>query len=232
MCGRFTLTQPATAIAQHFHLGQVPLFDPHYNIAPTQAVAVVRLDAEQQRQLHWLQWGLIPSWSKDPKMGARMINARSETLAEKPSFRQAFRRRRCLIPADGFYEWHRSGKTKQPYYFFLDSAAETPMLFGFAGLWEHWENGNGDVIESCTIITTAPNATLDAFHDRMPVILSPQTYDRWLDPMVERPESLQSLLQPYTASSMSYYPVSTAVNNPRQDDRLCIQPLERSPLTP
>ncbi|NJN87658.1 MAG: SOS response-associated peptidase [Leptolyngbyaceae cyanobacterium SL_7_1] len=231
MCGRFTLTQPADAIAQHFNLGQVPLFEPRYNVAPTQAVAVVRADLQQERQLHWLQWGLVPSWSKDPKMGARMINARAETLAEKPSFRQAFRRRRCLIPADGFYEWHRSGKAKQPYYFFLDAPAETPTLFAFAGLWEHWENGNGDVIESCTIITTEPNETLQAFHDRMPVILPPSTYDRWLDP-TEQTEHLQSLLQPYAASTMGYYPVSTTVNNPRQADRSCIQPLERSPLTP
>jgi putative SOS response-associated peptidase YedK len=162
-------------------------------------------------------------------MGARLINARAETVTEKPAFRQAFRRRRCLIPASGFYEWHRAGKAKQPYYFFLNDSAETPPLFAFAGLWEHWENGNGDGIESCTIITTEPNATLQSFHDRMPVILSPQAYDRWLDP-TEQTERLQSLLQPYAVSAMGYYLVSTLVNNPRQDDQSCIQPLERSPL--
>ncbi|PSB54255.1 hypothetical protein C7B61_22460, partial [filamentous cyanobacterium CCP1] len=182
MCGRFTLSQSAEALAIAFDLEEVPPVPPRYNIAPTQPIAVVRSlthsSTTSERELTYLSWGLVPSWAKDPKIGTKLINARAETLAEKPSFRAAFKRRRCLIVADGFYEWHRTPEGKQPYYFHL----QDHQPFAFGGLWEHWENGNGDVIESCAIITTAANEVLSPIHDRMPVILEPKGYDLWLDP--------------------------------------------------
>lgn len=230
MCGRFTLTQPSSAIAEQFELPQVPAWQPRYNIAPTQPVAVV-VRTREERQVELFHWGLIPSWAKDLKMGARMINARAETLAEKPSFRHAFRKQRCLVIADGFYEWHRSGSTKQPYYFFLNSADSDRQLFAFAGLWEHWESGDGE-INSCTIITTAPNDVMRSFHDRMPVMLDVKDHDRWLDPSLERSDQLQSLLQSHPTPNLSYYPVSVAVNNPRLEDRSCIQPLTETEKQP
>lgn len=222
MCGRYSLSQASDVIAATFDLADVPSVGPRYNIAPTQPVAVVRADQAIDREFTYLHWGLIPSWSKDPAIGARLINARSETVAEKPSFRAAFKRRRCLLVADGFYEWQRTPDGKQPYYFHLD--AHQP--FGFAGLWEHWETGAGDVIESCTILTTVANAVLDPVHDRMPVILHPQDYDLWLDPQMQQTDRLQPLLQPYAAAAMKSYPVSAKVNNPRNDAADCIQPVE------
>lgn len=223
MCGRFTLSQSGEAVATAFDLEEVPTVPPRYNIAPTQPIAVIRSTIEHpQREFTYLSWGLVPSWSKDPKIGARLINARAETLAEKPSFRAAFKRRRCLILADGFYEWQRSPEGKQPYYFHL----ENHQPFAFGGLWEHWENGNGDVIESCTIITTTANEVLSSIHDRMPVILPPKGYDLWLDPTIEKDKDLHTLLRPYAAEEMVSYPVSPSVNNPRHDSPDCIHPLE------
>ncbi len=202
-----------------FRLLRVLKLEPRYNIAPTQAVAAVR-QIDSQRELAFLHWGLIPSWSKDPKMGARMINARAETVATKPSFRSAFKSRRCLIPADGFYEWKQTRKkTKQPYFIGLKN--EEP--FAFAGLWEHWESSDGSVIDSCTIITTQANDVLRKLHDRMPVILHEEHFDRWLDPKLQNRDELQSLLVPYPSAEMSFFPVGTIVNNARNETPACVK---------
>lgn len=221
MCGRFTLSQPA-AIASTFALDNVPELEPRYNIAPTQLVAtVLQTENNSTRQLQMLRWGLIPSWAKDPAIGAKMINARSETVAEKPSFRSAFRNRRCLVLADGFYEWQRQEGKKQPFYFRL----QDKQPFGFAGLWEHWQSPAGEEIETCTILTTAANELMHSIHDRMPVILAPKDYDIWLDPTVKKPEQLQPLLHPYSSEAMTSYPVSTLVNKPTNNTPECINSL-------
>jgi len=222
MCGRFALRASAEHLIKMFRLHRVLKLELRYNIAPTQPVAAVRqVDAE--RELAYLNWGLIPSWSKDPKMAARMINARAETVATKPSFRSAFKSRRCLIPADGFYEWKQTEKkTKQPYFIGLKN--EKP--FAFAGLWEHWESSDGSAIDSCTIITTEANDLLRNLHDRMPVILHEQDYDRWLDPKRNNRDELQSLLVPYPDSEMSFFPVGTIVNNARNEMPDCVKPLK------
>ncbi len=196
---------------------------PRYNIAPTQPVPAILFDATRSmRQFKPLYWGLIPSWAKDTKMGARLINARAETVGEKPSFRNAFRQRRCLIVVDGFYEWQTLKRGKQPFYYRLENG----QPFAFAGLWEHWESSEGDTIDSCTILTTEANELMRAVHDRMPVILEPQTYDRWLDPSVRTSEPLQPLLRPFDATAMTSYAVSPVMNSPRHDHPDCIQPLE------
>jgi putative SOS response-associated peptidase YedK len=231
MCGRFTLTQSAQ-LAKHFELDEEPEFVAGYNIAPTQPVPVIRVGKTTRREFDYLYWGLIPSWSKDPTIGARMINARSETVTEKPSFRTAFKRRRCLIAADGFYEWQQSGSKKpgvkkQPFYFHL----RDHQPFGFAGLWEYWHSPEGDEIESCTILTTAANEQMQPIHDRMPVILHPQDYDLWLDPAVQVPDRLLPLLRPYLAEQMQHYPVSTKVNRPSNDSPDCIVPLSETTVS-
>ncbi len=222
MCGRFNLRTPAVELAEIFELLRTPELPPRFNIAPTQPVAVVR-QVEAGRELSLLHWGLIPGWAKDPSMGARMINARSETVATKPSFRAAFKRRRCLIPADGFYEWKKTGgRTKQPFH--IGMRDERP--FAFAGLWEHWTGADGTAIESCTIITTEANDLLADVHDRMPVILTADDYTRWLDPKRDDKDELQSLLIPYPPDEMKAYPVGTIVNNPRNETPECIEPVE------
>jgi putative SOS response-associated peptidase YedK len=226
MCGRYTLTQSGGAIATAFDLGQVPEVVPRYNIAPTQPVPAILATAEAERQFKLLYWGLIPSWSKDFKIGARLINARAETVAEKPSFRAAFKRRRCLIVADGFYEWQRLDTGKQPYYIYVGHQMDDHPPFAFAGLWEHWESSDGDWIDSCTILTTAANDLMHPIHERMPVILPEADYDLWLDPTVQSADKLQALLQPYPSEAMTAYPVSTAVNSPKHDDPALLQPVE------
>lgn len=223
MCGRFSLGQSGRAIAEAFQLPTEPAIAPRYNIAPTQPAPVI-LATSEERQFQLLYWGLIPSWAKDPKMGARMINARSETVSEKPSFRAAFKRRRCLVLADGFYEWQRSTTGKQPFYFLMESH----QPFAFAGLWEHWQGADGSEITSCTILTTEANELMHSLHDRMPVILEPQEYDRWLDPTFQDPVVLQSLLRPYASDQMTSYAVSPRVNSPKYDYPGCIEPLETS----
>lgn len=222
MCGRYSLSQSGETIASAFDLADVPTVSPHYNIAPTQPVPVIRVLEGAEREFTYLNWGLVPSWAKDPNIGARLINARAETVTEKPSFRAAFKRRRCLLVADGFYEWHRSPDGKQPYYFHLDDH----QPFGFAGLWEHWQDEAGNELESCTILTTSANDRLRPVHDRMPVILNHQDYDLWLDPEMQQPDRLQPLLRPYLADAMHSYPVSSKVNSSRNDTAACIQPLE------
>lgn len=220
MCGRFTLTQSAEAIAAAFDLDEVPQFVPGYNIAPTQPVPVIRASAAQPRQFDYLYWGLIPSWAKDITIGSRLINARVETVTEKPSFRTAFKRRRCLIVADGFYEWQRQGTQKQPYYFHLNDH----QIFGFAGLWEHWHSPEGDEIQSCTILTRAANSVVKPIHDRMPIMLTPDLSDVWLDPGRETAAQLLPLLDSDLEELMQSYPVSLHVNNPSYDSPACIEP--------
>jgi putative SOS response-associated peptidase YedK len=221
MCGRFTLRTPARDIARMFDVA-VPDIDPRYNIAPSQDVATVRFDAaKQQREFALLRWGLVPFWADDPKIGYKMINARSETVAEKPAFRKAFAQRRCLIPADGFYEWKQTDDGKQP--FLIHRQDHT--LFAFAGLWEHWSRG-GQQIESCTILVTEPNELVASIHNRMPVILAPADYDAWLDPGCDDRQKLQSLLRPCAAAELEVYPVSRVVNKPVNDVPQCVQPIE------
>lgn len=226
MCGRFTQTQSGIAIAQAFQLTEAPALQPRYNIAPTQAIAVVKALSDSGRQLQLLRWGLIPAWSKDSSIGARLINARAETVAEKPAFRNAFKKRRCLVVADGFYEWQRLAGKKQPYYFHLSQK----QPFAFAGLWEHWQDKDGTEIQSCTILTTEANELLSPIHDRMPVILPPQAYDQWLDPDLQDTRQLQSWLRPYAAEAMATYPVSLEVNRPGNDSLTCIQAVQLNSL--
>lgn len=224
MCGRFSQSQSAETIAQVFQVA-VPRLAPRYNIAPTQPVATVLQNPEHQdRQFKMLHWGLIPSWAKDPRMGVRLINARAETVAEKPSFRSAFRHRRCLVLADGFYEWQQqeNQKQKQPYYFRLQDGCP----FAFAGLWERWQPADGEAIESCTLLTTEANELMRPIHNRMPVILDPKNYDLWLNPEMKQWESLEALLCPYPTEEMTAYPVSKVVNKPVNDSAECIERFE------
>ncbi len=222
MCGRFTLSAPAAILAELFHLVESPAWAPRYNIAPTQpAPTVVRLSNQEHRQFRLLQWGLIPSWAKDPGVGAEMINARAETAATKPAFRAAFRKRRCLVLADGFYEWQRQGRRKQPHYIQLRDGRP----FAFAGLWEHWEGPDGVRIDSCTLLTTEPNDLIRQLHNRMPMILEPKDYEIWLDPDLQKADLLQPLLRPYPNEEMVAYPVSTRVNSPANDNPDCTTPL-------
>ena len=222
MCGRFTLGATAATLAAQFDLATVPTWTPRYNIAPTQEVLVVRQPSPQaNREARLHRWGLIPPWAKDPSIGNRMINARAETVATKPAFRRAFKERRCLLLADGLYEWQRQERRKQPFYIRLRDGRP----FAFAGLWEHWEGSEGMAIQSCTILTTTSNEVVGRIHDRMPVILNPTDYDRWLDPSIQEPAVLQTLLRPYPADEMTAYPVSTLVNSPANDNPGCTEPL-------
>ena len=212
MCGRFTQRADSKKLAKAFEVAEVPPVEARYNIVPTQDVLAV-LEREDGREATFYKWGLVPSWAKDASMGARLINARSETVAEKPAFRQAFRQRRCIIPADGFYEWQRTGGRKQPFFFRMRD--ERP--FGFAGLWERWEGESGEVINSCAILTTEANEVLRPVHDRMPVILHPDDYGPWLG-AEERELGLVKemlMLRPYSSEEMTGYPVGVSVNSPR-----------------
>ena len=220
MCGRFTLGATAATLAAQFDLATVPTWTPRYNIAPTQEVLVVLQPSPQaNREARLHRWGLIPPWAKDPSIGNRMINARAETVATKPAFRRAFKERRCLLLADGLYEWQRQERRKQPFFIRLRDGRP----FAFAGLWEHWEGSEGMAIQSCTILTTTSNEVVGRIHDRMPVILNPTDYDRWLDPSIQEPAVLQTLLRPYPADEMMAYPVSTRVNNPANDSPECVE---------
>ena len=216
MCGRYTLTSPVDRLAEAFDLDEVRS-EPSasFNVAPTQEVATV-LAENGARRLEMLRWGLVPSWADDPAIGSRMINARSETAPEKPSFRSAFKRRRCLIPADGFYEWKREEGGKQPFYMRMKDGRP----FAFAGLWEEWH----DELRTCAILTTSPNAVAAPIHNRMPVILPAENYGAWLDPEAEK-EELVSLLVPYEGDDLEAYPVSRFVNSPRNNDERCIEPV-------
>ena len=225
MCGRFALFTSGEDLLTQFGVAEtavaVSRIAPRYNIAPTQPVVAVRSTPSEQRELTFLQWGLIPSWAKDPKIGSRLINARAETVAEKPSFRAAFKRRRCLVLADGFYEWQKRNGKKQPT--FIHMADKRP--FALAGLWETWHSPDGGELDTCTILTTTPNPFMTPIHNRMPVILAAEDYDTWLFPG-EQPNIALHVLRPFSAAEMSAYPVSTWVNSPAHDDAQCIIPLE------
>ncbi|MDP8952934.1 MAG: SOS response-associated peptidase [Actinomycetota bacterium] len=196
----------------------MPEVPPSYNVAPTQEVAAVLVEGGERR-LEMLRWGLIPSWADEPQIGSRMINARSETVSEKPSFRGAFRKRRCLIPADGFYEWQRTDNGKQPYHIH----ARDGSPFAFAGLWESWSGDEGE-IRSCTILTTEANEVVGEVHHRMPVIVAPEDYETWLDPDLHDADWLAPLLTPYPSEALEAYPVSRFVNNPSNNDERCVEP--------
>jgi len=221
MCGRFVFDISPENLAGTFGLAELPVVLPRYNVAPTQQVPVVRSDADGVNRLDCLQWGLIPSWAKDRTVGYKMINACSETVTEKPSFRQAVRYRRCLVPASGFYEWKQEGKLKLPHY--LRIKGDAPMLF--AGLWESWKSPEGETVESCTILTTGPNRLVEQIHDRMPVILHPDEYLVWLDRSVTDPADLTRLFQPYPADLMEMWPVSTLVNSAKNDRVQLVDPV-------
>jgi putative SOS response-associated peptidase YedK len=221
MCGRYSQRQSAAIIAQAFQVDNVPELKPRYNIAPTQLVpSILKTSDSQNRQFKMLQWGLIPSWSKDAKIGTKLINARAETVADKPAFRSAFRKRRCLVVADGFYEWHQQENNKQKQPFYIRMKDEQP--FAFAGLWEHWQDAHGEEIETCTLLTTEANELMQSIHNRMPVILEPKDYDLWLAPELKNTELLQPLLCPYPTEEMTAFPVSTLVNKPSNDTAECI----------
>lgn len=224
MCGRFTNKAESKDIEKEFKVGRknANLFEPRYNIAPSQMIDVV-FEPENERILSQLKWGLVPSWSKDASTSKGLINARAETLTEKPSFREAFKSHRCVIPASGFYEWQKKGTgAKQPYYFYLNDKE----VFGFAGLWEEWlDKQTGELLETCTIITTEANEVLKPVHDRMPVILKPESYDEWLDTKVKDTDRLQKLLMPYPAKKMDSHAVSKSVNVPETDSDELIKPM-------
>ncbi len=224
MCGRYRLSRRKQIIEEHFDsVSGEGDWSPRYNVAPTQPIPVIRQHPKEPiRQLSLMRWGLIPSWAKDSSAAASMINARSETAATKPAFRDALKSRRCLIPADGFYEWMRTGKTKQPYCFEVNEGE----LFAFAGLWDRWKDPSGQWVKSCSILTTTPNAVTAAVHDRMPVILDPDSYDLWLDPGMTNVAAASELLKPYDARLMRCYPVSTRVNSVVNDDAECCTPVE------
>lgn len=224
MCGRFTLHVFPEEIAAWFGLEQAPLLQPRYNIAPTQPVGIVRLSgAGGTREWALAHWGLIPSWAKDSSIGARLINARSETAGEKPSFRAALKRRRCLIPASGFYEWKQAARAKQPYLI----RPRDGGLLAMAGLWERWMGADGSEIDSCTIMTTEPNELLAEIHNRMPVLLEPEDFDQWLGTGADatRPEleQLLHLMRPYPSDRLTVLAVSRFVNDPRHEGIGCLE---------
>jgi len=219
MCGRYNLITDAQAFVDFFELRNSLAIPPRYNIAPSQKILVVRR-MDNHREAGLLHWGLIPHWAKDRKIAYKMINARAETVAEKPAFRSALRHRRCLIPATGFFEWQATQDGKQPYNITLRGGG----LMAFAGLWESWTSHDGERIDSCTIIVTEANESLRPVHDRMPVILAPEHYAVWLDPAVQNPNQLQTLLRPCPSAFITAYPVSRVVGNPANDGPICVAP--------
>jgi putative SOS response-associated peptidase YedK len=226
MCGRYRLSRRKQLIQEYFDTTEEVDWEPRYNIAPSQSVGIIRQDwATPERRFSLARWGLLPYWAKDSSIGYKLINARSETVSSKPAFREAFESRRCLIPADGFYEWKRAEKVKQPFHFGL----QDDSLFAFAGLWDRWRDARGKELESCSILTTAPNSLLADVHDRMPVILNPEHYDLWLAPGFRRVEALKEMLNPFDATLMRSYPVSTRVNFVRNDDPECAAPNSLAP---
>jgi putative SOS response-associated peptidase YedK len=219
MCGRYMLTTPVDALRQLFLFTERPNLAPRYNIAPTQEVPIVRPTRDGAgRELIMVRWGLVPYWADDPKIGNRLINARRESVARTAAFREAYQRRRCLVPADGFFEWQKEGRTRQP----LLVRRKDQAPFAFAGLWERWPQPGGGVLRSCTIITCPANKLIAPLHDRMPVILASEDYERWLDP--SRADG-RELLEPYPAAELEAFPVSPRVNSPQYDDPECIAPL-------
>lgn len=220
MCGRFTLTAAEHVILDLFEIQTLPPQTARYNVAPTQDVLAVRT-GEDAREAAMLRWGLIPHWAKDKAIGSRMINARAETVAEKPAYREAFAQRRCLVVADGFIEWQRQGKKKQPFHIRLRSG----LPFGFAGLWDRWRDEDGQWLQTCTVLTTEPNDLVAPVHDRMPVIVPQNAHERWLDPSSDR-GSLKELFAPFPSDLMESVAVSTRVNSVAHDDPSCLDAVE------
>jgi putative SOS response-associated peptidase YedK len=219
MCGRFALLASGDELVERFQLDEAPQLHERYNIAPTQTVAAVR-NGDGGRFLSHLGWGLVPSWSKDLSIGYKLTNARSETVAEKPSFRSAFKQRRCLIPASGFYEWQKgNGRTKLPFFI----RPRDSDLFSFAGLWESWNDKEGEVVASCTILTTTANEVMRPIHERMPVILDAGGDALWLDPTAPT-DALRALFVPYASERMEATPVSSWVSNARNQGPRCLEP--------
>jgi putative SOS response-associated peptidase YedK len=217
MCGRYRLSRRKQLVEEYFEsASEEEDWSPRYNIAPTQSVATVR-QSGADRVLSSMRWGLVPSWAGDASIGNRLINGRSETVLQKAAFRDSFRMRRCLIPADGFYEWKKSGKERQPFHFSMKDG----VLFAFAGLWDRWKSSTGGMLESCSILTTAANDLLEGIHDRMPVILPPRHYRTWLTAPSVEAERLADLLVPFDPSFMSRYPVSSLVNKPQNEGPEC-----------
>jgi len=224
MCGRYRLSRRKQVLEEYFDTAPGEEgWNPRYNIAPTQNVLVIRQNPKEPvREMSYVRWGLIPSWVKDSSDAAKMINARSETASIKPAFRDALKCRRCLIPADAFYEWKRIGKSKQPYCFEVNEGE----LFAFAGIWDRWRNASGNSVETCSILTTTPNAVTAVVHDRMPVILDLDSYDLWLDPGMKDVALVSKLLKPCNPRIMRSYPVSTRVNQVANDDEECSAPVQ------
>jgi putative SOS response-associated peptidase YedK len=218
MCGRYRLSRRKQLIAEYFDTVDEIDWEPRYNIAPSQNVGIIRQDRTQPvRKFSLVRWGLIPYWAKDSSIGQKMINARSETVLDKPAFREAFQIRRCLVPADGFYEWKRNGRSKQP----IHIGMKDDSLFAFAGIWDRWKDASGNAVETCSILTTTPNSLLAEVHDRMPVILEPEDYELWLDPGFKDLDSLTGMLKPFDPAQMKCYRVSTLVNSPANDNPKC-----------
>jgi putative SOS response-associated peptidase YedK len=224
MCGRYRLSRRKQILEEYFDSADWQEdWNPRFNIAPTQPVPVIRQNPKKAaRETTLMRWGLIPSWAKDSSAAAQMINARSETASTKPAFREPLKSRRCLIPADGFYEWARTGKAKQPYCFEVNDGE----LFAFAGLWDRWKDPSGNWMKTCSILTTIPNVVTSAVHDRMPVILDPDAYDVWLDPGMKDVRDASELLKPYDARLMRCFPVSARINYVANDDEDCSKPME------
>jgi len=225
MCGRYRLSRRKQLIEEYFETENEVDWEPRYNIAPSQPVGIIRQDPSRpERHFSLARWGLIPSWANDANIGFKTINARAETVASKAAFRDAFVSCRCLLPADGFFEWMRSGKEKQPFHFGM----RDDSLFAFAGLWDRWRDQAGTVIESCSILTTTPNSLLADIHDRMPVILCQENYDLWLDPGFKDVKALAEVLVPFDAAQMRCFPVSTRINAVTNDDPECVVPSHNS----
>jgi putative SOS response-associated peptidase YedK len=224
MCGRYRLSRRKQIIEEHFDaISGEEDWSPRYNIAPTQPVPVIRQHPKESvRQLSLMKWGLIPHWAKAPSIASSTINAKSETAASKPAFRDPLKFRRCLIPADGFYEWARTANGKQPFCFEVSEGE----LFAFAGLWDGWKDPSGNWVKTCSVLTTIPNAVTSAVHDRMPVILDPDSYDLWLDPGMQNVAAISELLKPYDARLMRSYPISSRINHVANDDEDCSRPVE------
>jgi putative SOS response-associated peptidase YedK len=221
MCGRTALTASPESLREVFGLDETPSWTPHYNVPPSQPVAAVRvLRGSPSRRMDLLRWGLVPLWAKDRKVGNKLTLARVETATTTPAFRDALRRRRCLVVVDGFYEWKRDGAAKrQPYFVRRDDGAP----FALAGIWERWVSADGEVVESCAILTQPAAPPIDAIHDRMPLVVEPQAWDRWLDPALVDVAAIREMLDP-RAPALVAYPVSTRVNDPRHDDAACSEP--------
>jgi putative SOS response-associated peptidase YedK len=226
MCGRFTLTRSAAEVAEHFGLASAPAFPPHWNAAPTQELPIVRPRSSGERVLELRRWGLVPPWAADPSVGSRMINARVEGVLERPAFREAMQRRRCLVPADGFFEWQGRARARRPFHLALPGGG----LFGIAGLYERWHGPGGEVVDSFTLLTRAAQGAAAALHDRMPLIVDPPGYAAWLDPAARDPAALLGRLPEALGAGLVARPVSPRVNDVRNDDPACLAPPEEEAL--